>query len=67
MNKNGNNKKILLIFIILILIFLSIILTYNLVFKEKKITRTIMIYMVGADLESKSGLATTDLNGIIHL
>ncbi len=66
MNKNGNNKKILLIFIIFILIFLSIILTYNLVFKEKKITRTIMIYMVGADLESKSGLATTDLKGISY-
>ena len=28
------------------------------------ITRTVMIYMVGADLESESGIASADLNGI---
>lgn len=32
---------------------------------DGSISRTIMIYLVGADLESKSGVVTGDINGII--
>ena len=64
MIKKSNNKKIILFSIIFVLIIIAILLTYNLIFKDKEVSRTVMIYMVGADLESKSGLASTDLKGI---
>ena len=63
-NKNGKITKIILILTIILLIMISLFLTYKILTKNKNRTRTIMIYMVGADLESKSGLASTDLDSI---
>ena len=57
-------SKQILFGIIFILICITCFLTFNILKKGKNISRTIMIYMVGADLESKSSLATTDLNSI---
>ncbi len=57
-------SKQILFGIIFILICITCFLTFNILKKDKNISRTIMIYMVGADLESKSSLATTDLNSI---
>lgn len=63
-NKNGKITKIILILTIILLIMISLFLTYKILTKNKNRTRTIMIYMVGADLESKSGLASNDLDSI---
>lgn len=57
-------SKQILFGIIFILICITSFLIFNILKKDKNISRTIMIYMVGADLESKSNLATTDLNSI---
>ncbi len=57
-------SKQILFGIIFILICITSFLIFNILKKDKNISRTIMIYMVGADLESKSSLATTDLNSI---
>ena len=67
-NKNNkNNKKLLLSLcgIILILIGTLVLVLNNNVFNKKgDNSRTVMIYMVGADLESKNGMATVDLKEI---
>lgn len=64
--KNKNSKKI---FIWLVLVFISTILLVVGLFylvnnKLGNQDRTIMIYMVGSNLESQSGLGTVDLNSI---
>lgn len=61
--KSKLNKKYLIICLIIMLI-LGLFIVGTSLFKEKKLSRTIMIYMVGSDLESKAGLATIDLDGI---
>ena len=60
--KQVNIILILIIIIVLLIIGIVSIFGYNL-YKNNR-TRTIMIYMVGADLESKVGLASNDLNYI---
>lgn len=57
------SKKIIVVFLV-VFIFLLGALVIGLGTFKKNFSRTIMIYMVGADLESKSGLATVDLNSI---
>lgn len=67
-NKNSSfkrNKKmwffgLLGIIVISLIIGIIILIGGN----NKSISRTIMIYMVGADLESKNGLATVNLDSI---
>lgn len=61
--KNSFFKLFLIAFIVLLMLVASF-LTYKILTKNNNKSRTIMIYMVGADLESKSGLATTDLDSI---
>ena len=63
---HGNIKKKKLIIGGLILVALCIIaiIVFLLLGKDKNYSRTVMIYMVGSDLESKSGLGTVDLNSI---
>lgn len=66
---NINNKKsgfkwaiiISICIAVIILISLLIFLPKN---KDKELTRTFMVYMVGSDLESKSGMATFELDGL---
>lgn len=50
---------------IISLLSLVIVLLFILLFADNEKSKTIMIYMVGSDLESESGIATSDLNGII--
>ncbi|MBE6139858.1 MAG: hypothetical protein E7174_05135 [Firmicutes bacterium] len=67
-NKNSsfkrNKKNVIfgLIGIVVISLIIGIIILFG--GNNKSISRTIMIYMVGADLESKNGLATVDLDSI---
>ena len=69
-NYEKNNKTLLYIIIILLLVIIIsvvgiMLLNNNNTFISKKNnSRTVMIYMVGSNLESKSGLATSDLNSI---
>lgn len=53
-------NKILVFAIVLVIIVIFIGTTFVILGRNK--SRTIMIYMVGADLESKSGLASVDLS-----
>lgn len=71
--KNNNKKSIWKLFIIF-LIVLAIVGTIAILLFNKNNnssnhmssgTRTIMIYMVGSDLESKAGAASTDIQEII--
>ena len=55
-------NKILIILIISVVSITVLGLGYSLYDNTR--TRTIMIYMVGADLESRSGLATSDIEGL---
>lgn len=55
------NKKITIISLLCVIIVLLSILLFTGNGKSK----TVMIYMVGSDLESKFGIATSDLNGIV--
>jgi len=67
-NKNSsfkrNKKNVIfgLIGIVVISLIIGIIILFG--GNNKSISRTLMIYMVGADLESKNGLATVDLDSI---
>ena len=67
---NENNKKNNKIIKSLILLFLSFLiliicfLSYKIIQNTKLKTRTIMIYMVGSNLESDAGLGTADLDSI---
>jgi len=65
-NKKFNKKYIFIGIIILLVILLGIVVTriFKSTIKDKNLSRTIMIYMVGSDLESEAGLATVDLDGI---
>lgn len=63
-NNNGKKKKTILFILVIFLMLVAIFLTLKIIKKDNNTSRTIMIYMVGADLESKSGLATTDLESI---
>ena len=62
-NGKKNNKKYLLL-LVLVLVIVSGIGLIFLNINKKSVSRTIMIYMVGSNLESNSGLATVDLNSI---
>lgn len=67
-NKNNSfkgNKKII-IFGLIGIVIISLIIGVIILFggNNKSISRTIMIYMVGSNLESESGLATADLDSI---
>lgn len=68
--KNGIGKvlkRLITIFIILLLITTATILVINKdkIFNFNKSNRTIMIYMVGSDLETKYAAASTDINEMI--
>lgn len=71
-NNNQNNKIKFLIYSFLIaLIVVGFIILFIILFtgkssnnNSKNLSRTFMIYMVGADLESNSGMATVDLDAI---
>lgn len=55
-----------LIFCLVIILVIVLVIGFIVLFSgnDKNYTRTMMIYMVGSNLESESGLATVDLNGI---
>lgn len=63
-----NKKKTIKPWIIVLIGITILILAALLIFlpknKNKELTRTFMIYMVGSDLESKSGMATFELEGL---
>ena len=59
----SKKKNIIIIPAVLLLIIIILVLNFNKTSK-KNVSRTIMIYMVGSNLESQSGLATTDLESI---
>ena len=65
MKKNNTKTMLYIIIILLLVIIISVV---GLLLNNKKIkesfSRTVMIYMVGSDLETRNGLATVDLNGI---
>ena len=62
MNSLLRNKKLILSLIIFISLVGIVIGGFSIYHKEKSsATRTIMIYMVGSDLESEIGMATSDL------
>ena len=59
------NSIIIIILSSVIIILLAVFIVIAFSGKSKvNLSRTIMIYMVGADLESENGLATVDLNEI---
>ena len=65
--KQWNKQKILVVSGVFAVVFLIVFvsLTFNgSLFKKSGGSRTIMIYMVGADLESRSGLASRDLEDL---
>ncbi len=63
----NNIKKIVLILILLIVIILAFSLYFSIKAKNQVTTsRTVMIYMVGADLESTIGMATRDLKDVSY-
>lgn len=59
-----NNKTFFIIGGIVLAIILTISILFLVLFRDKNYSRTIMIYMVGSNLESESGLGTVDLNSI---
>ena len=62
-----NSKKSKFPFFIFFLFLIPIIFVFSLsifIFSNKERTRTIMIYMVGADLESRVGLGSRDLGDL---
>ncbi len=64
--KKGKTWLVILLIIVafviaMVAVFVGITLGKN---KEKNVSRTLMIYMVGANLESESGIATADLEAI---
>lgn len=64
-NTNKKNKKTFFIIGgIVLAIILTISILFLVLFRDKNYSRTIMIYMVGSNLESESGLGTVDLNSI---
>ena len=68
-NKKNNASKIILVSLIsafaaILLILLIVIFTGNKSNSSNNVSRTVMIYMVGSDLESQNGLGTVDLEEI---
>lgn len=67
LNNSTNNKKVvilILLFVILVMLLISSILIIK-SNDTKSVSRSIMIYMDGSNLESDNKIATSDLNGII--
>lgn len=69
-NKNNNSLKkiiiLLLLFIIIILLTITaVIVSKNKPGESKTVSRTIMIYMVGSNLEYQAGIATSDIKSIV--
>ena len=65
-----NDKKNLFVLGIIISIIITIVfstITVMAIMNGKQRSRTIMIYMVGSNLESQAGLATADLNSINNI
>ena len=67
-NVNKSKKKkvnIVLILLVLIVVFASVLLSiFGYTIYKNNRTRTVMIYMVGSNLESNNGLGTNDLKQI---
>lgn len=64
-NTNKKNKKTFFIIGgIVLAIILTISILFLVLFRDKNYSRTIMVYMVGSNLESENGLGTVDLNSI---
>ena len=61
-----NKRKIIVVGIVISLFVMisSITISALVLLSDKGVSRTIMIYMVGSDLESEAGLATVDLNSM---
>lgn len=68
LNLNNDNikskKKFFIIGGIALAVLLLIIILVLILGRNKESSRTVMIYMVGSNLESESGLGTVDLNSI---
>ena len=60
---NNSNKKLIIISIATFIVVFSIVLSLLLFINRGK-SRTVMIYMVGSNLESDAGLGTVDLQSI---
>lgn len=70
-NNNSTNKTlktVIIVFAIMLLLITGTIVFINrdIIFNSAKGKRTIMIYMVGSDLESKYVAASTDINEMIN-
>lgn len=63
MKKQPDLKKVLYV-LLCVLVLLVILIAIFLVNRKNISTRTFMIYMVGADLESNGSMGTYELNGI---
>ena len=63
MKKQPDLKKVLYV-LLCVLVLLLILIAIFLVNRKNISTRTFMIYMVGADLESNGSMGTYELNGI---
>lgn len=63
MKKQPDLKKVLYV-LLCVLVLLLILIVIFLVNRKNISTRTFMIYMVGADLESNGSMGTYELNGI---
>ena len=61
-----NTRKILIggIVVSIMVIIASITVSALVLLNDKGVSRTVMIYMVGSNLESQAGLATVDLNSM---
>lgn len=65
MNNEKNKSKLKIVIIILIItVIVMLFLLLGVINKKKDISRTIMIYMVGSNLESEAQLSTIDLNSL---
>ena len=62
--KRKNIKKPLLITFIIILVLIVVGVIISTLGKNSSGTKTFMIYMVGSDLESKNGMATSELKAL---
>lgn len=62
--KRDNKAKFLILGGIVVILMLTLVILFLLFEKNNSLSRTVMIYMVGSDLEANNGLATADLDSI---